>query len=232
MKIAYSGLDIPEGKRKLEDPVLKKLEEKFQPKKTAPFFVEFVKEGFDVSDAIVVAKDSVLDLLILDMEKIENRLGRLDESDGSGELLKRCLEFLEDERPLCDMDLTDQEQAVLAELSPLSFKATLVLESFSPKDLNDLAWKAIDKAGMTFFYTAGKPEVRSWFIPKGSDAVTCAGKIHSDLARGFIKAEIVNIKDYDQAHNLNDARTKGLTKLVDKDYIVESGDILEIRFNV
>ncbi len=231
MKIAYSGLDIPEGKRKLEDPILKRLEEKFQPKKMVPFFVEFIQDDFEAADAILVGKNSVLDLLILDMEKLETRLGRLGDVDGDKDLLKRCLAFLEEERPLCDMNLLDGERTSLAELAPFSFKATLIVEE-GFDDLNDLAWRAIDKAGMTFFYTAGKPEVRSWFIPKNSDAVTCAGKIHSDLARGFIKAEIVNIEDYDQAHNLNDARSKGLSKLVDKDYIVQHGDVLEIRFNV
>jgi len=231
MKIAFAGLDIPEGKRKLEDPITKKLEEKFQPKKTIPFFVEFVKEGFEDADAIAISKNAVLDLLILDMEKLENRLERVDADSDDASLLKRCLETLENETPLCDMELDDAELAVLAELAPASLKGTIVLEN-DPEDLNDLAWKAIDKAGKAFFHTAGKPEVRSWFIDKGSDAVTCAGKIHTDLARGFIKAEIINIADYEQAHNLNDARTKGLTKLVDKDYVVQPGDILDIRFNV
>jgi len=231
MKIAFAGLDIPEGKRKLEDPIIKKLEEKFQPKKSVPFFVEFIKDGFDEADAIVIAADSLLDLLILDMEKIENRLERVEAGSADSALLKRCLETLEGETPLCDMELSDDERTVLAELAPLSAKGVIVVDG-EVDDLNDLAWKAIDKAGKAFFYTAGKPEVRSWFIDKDSDAVTCAGKIHTDLARGFIKAEIVNIADYDQAHNLNDARTKGLSKLVDKDYIVQPGDILDIRFNV
>jgi len=231
MKIAFSGLDIPEGKRKLDDPILRKLEEKFQPKKTVPFFVEFAKDAFETADAIVIAKDAVLDLLILDMEKLENRLERLPADSADAATLKRCVETLESETPLCDMELSDDDDTVLAELAPLSLKATIVLDG-APDDLDDLAWKAIDKAGKAFFYTAGKPEVRSWFIDKGSDAVTCAGKIHSDLARGFIKAEIINVADYDQAHNLNDARSKGLTKLVDKDYVVQHGDILDIRFNV
>ena len=67
---------------------------------------------------------------------------------------------------------------------------------------------------------------------KDSDIVTCAGKIHSDLARGFIKAEIVSYDDLMSVYNWQEARTKGLVKLVDRDYNIREGDVIEIRFNV
>jgi ribosome-binding ATPase len=230
MKIAFTGVSLPEGKLKYEDPILKELEEKFAPKKVSPYFFEFVKDGYDTSEAIVIAKECILDLLILDMEKIENRLERV-EDDVETELLKKCISFMEDEKPLCNMEVSDSEKTILAELAPVSFKPVLVLEK-DPEDVNLLIKDTMDKADVMFFYTAGKPEVHAWFVQKGSDIVTCAGKIHSDLARGFIKAEIVNIKDYSDAHNLNDARTKGLANLVDRDYIIQEGDIIDIRFNV
>ena len=69
-------------------------------------------------------------------------------------------------------------------------------------------------------------------VKVGSDALTCADKIHTDLARGFIKAELVSHNDIMTAHNLQDARTKGLTKLVDGDYIIPENTIIDIRFNV
>ena len=83
-----------------------------------------------------------------------------------------------------------------------------------------------------FFYTAGKKEVRAWFAEKNADAVTCAGKIHTDLARGFIKAEIVPHEDLMKAHNFKDAASQGLTKLVDKNFLIPEKTVLEIRFNV
>ena len=230
MKIAFTGISLPEGKMKYEDPILKQLEDKFEPKKVSPYFIEFLKDGYDAADAIVIAQDSILDLLILDMEKIENRIERVAD-DTETAFLKKCISFLEDEKPLYDLEVTDSEKALLCELAPASFKPTLVLDN-NPDDVNILIKDTMDKAGVMFFYTAGKPEVHAWFVPKESDIVTCAGKIHSDLARGFIKAEIVNIKDYSEAHNLNDARTKGLSNLVDRDYIIQEGDIIDIRFNV
>ena len=230
MKIAFTGLSLPEGKLKYEDPILKELEEKFEPKKVSPYFFEFIKDGYDLASAIVIAQDSILDLLILDMEKIENRIERVaDESERV--FLKKCISFMEDEKPLCDLEVSDREKAILTELLPESFKPTLIIDN-DPEDVNTLIKDVMDKANVMFFYTAGKPEVHAWFVKKGDDIVTCAGKIHSDLARGFIKAEIINIKDYSKAHNLNDARTKGLTELVDRDYIIREGDIIDIRFNV
>jgi len=127
MKIAFTGLAIPEGKVKYEDSILKQLEEKFEPKKVSPYFFEFIKDGYDVADAIVINQENILDLLILDMEKVENRLGRVSEADET-EFLQKCISFMEDEKPLCDMDVSESENAILAELAPVSFKPTLVVD--------------------------------------------------------------------------------------------------------
>jgi ribosome-binding ATPase YchF (GTP1/OBG family) len=113
----------------------------------------------------------------------------------------------------------------------LSFTPTLIYKDTSP-DPNIVCRDGLEKAGMMFFYTVGKDEVQSWLVEKGTDAVTCAGKIHSDLARGFIRAEIISSEDMMTAHNMQDARSKGLTKLVNRDYIIPKNTVLEIRFNV
>ena len=72
----------------------------------------------------------------------------------------------------------------------------------------------------------------SRFVEKNANAVTCAGKIHTDLARGFIKAEIVSHEELMTAHNFKDAGAKGLTKLVDADFPIPEKMVLDIRFNV
>jgi ribosome-binding ATPase YchF (GTP1/OBG family) len=82
------------------------------------------------------------------------------------------------------------------------------------------------------FYTADKKEVHAWPVKEGADIVTCAGKIHSDLAQGFIKADIVSYDDLIRVYNMQEARSKGLVKLVNRDYAICPGDIIEIRFNV
>jgi GTP-binding protein YchF len=86
--------------------------------------------------------------------------------------------------------------------------------------------------GYISFFTVGKDEVRAWTITKGSNAVEAAGKIHSDLARGFIRAECFNYEDLIACGDEKTIREKGLFRLEGKKYIVQDGDILNIRFSV
>ncbi len=86
--------------------------------------------------------------------------------------------------------------------------------------------------GLQSFLTVGEDEVRAWTVPVGANALEAAGVIHSDLARGFIRAEVISYTDIIAAGTLSAARQKGLLRLEGKDYIVRDGDILNIRFNV
>lgn len=86
--------------------------------------------------------------------------------------------------------------------------------------------------GYCSFFTVGEDEVRAWTITKGDDAVEAAGKIHSDLARGFIRAECFSYNDLMQYGSEKNVREKGLFRLEGKKYIVKDGDILNIRFSV
>lgn len=86
--------------------------------------------------------------------------------------------------------------------------------------------------GLISFFTVGSDEVRAWSIPKGTNAVTAAGKIHSDLARGFIRAECFTYAALMEHGSEKHLREKGLFRLEGKEYIVQDGDILNIRFSV
>jgi GTP-binding protein YchF len=86
--------------------------------------------------------------------------------------------------------------------------------------------------GLHSFFTVGEDEVRSWTIPVGATALEAAGAIHSDLARGFIRAEVVSYDDLIAAGSLDAARKRGTLRLQGRDYVVQDGDILNIRFNV
>ena len=78
----------------------------------------------------------------------------------------------------------------------------------------------------------GEDEVRAWNIPVGANAVTAAGAIHSDLARGFIRAEVIHYADLIAAGDMVTARRAGKVQLEGKDYIVQDGDVVHIRFSV
>ena len=230
MKIAYTRLNLPQGKIKYNDGIFVGLAEKFQPEKVSPYYFEFLPDDYKAADVIAIANECVLDLLILDMEKIEGRLSRTEDLSEKG-VLGKCLAQLEDQKPICDLSLGNTERAIVKALRPLSLTPTLVYKDTSP-DANIVCRDAMEKAGMMFFYTVGKQEVHAWLVEKDTDAVTCAEKIHSDLARGFIKAELVSCEDMMTTHNMQDARSKNLTKLVDRDYVIPMNSILDIRFNV
>ena len=229
MKIGFIGIELPEGKIKYNDAVLDALAEKDQPKKVSPAFFEFIKEEFSRSFAIVVLKKNILDLLILDMEKIEARLTRISDNKES-KLLKKCMDFLEKEMPLCDVQLDEPEKEALNGLSPFSLRPIVQLKG--KEDINTIIQLAMEKADYMFFYTSHPRETHAWFVPKGTDIITCAGKIHSDLARGFIKGDVVSYQDYLHHHNFNECKAKGIAKIVEKNYIVQPDEIIEIRFNV
>ena len=89
-----------------------------------------------------------------------------------------------------------------------------------------------DLLGLMSFLTAGEPEVRAWTIKKGTKAPEAAGKIHSDIQRGFIRAEIVSYDDLIRLGSLNEVREKGLMRSEGKDYIMQDGDVVLFRFNV
>ncbi len=230
MKIAYTGLNLPQGKIKYNDGIFAGLTEKFQPAKKSPYYFEFLPDDYESADVIAIANEYVLDLLILDMEKIEGRLSRTEDPSEKG-VLENCLAQLENQKPICDLSLDNVELAIVKAFRLLSFTPTLVYRDTLP-DANIVCSDGIGKAGMMFFYTVGKQEVHAWLVKKNTDAITCAGKIHSDLARGFIKAELVSCEDMMTAHNMQDARSKKLTRLVDRDYVIPMNSILDIRFSV
>ena len=98
--------------------------------------------------------------------------------------------------------------------------------------LDKLIKKSYDLLGLMSFLTAGEPEVRAWTIKKGTKAPEAAGKIHSDIERGFIKAEVVYYDDLIREGSLNAAKEKGLVRSEGKEYIMKDGDIVLFKFNV
>ena len=98
--------------------------------------------------------------------------------------------------------------------------------------LDKLIKKSYDLLGLMSFLTAGEPEVRAWTIKKGTKAPEAAGKIHSDIQRGFIKAEVVSYADLMREGSMVAAKEKGLIRSEGKEYIMQDGDIVLFKFNV
>ncbi len=86
--------------------------------------------------------------------------------------------------------------------------------------------------GLISFFTIASAEVKAWSIPSGTDAVKAAGKIHSDMERGFIRAEVISYSDLVKCGGITEARKRGLLRLEGKNYIVQDGDVITFLFNV
>ena len=98
--------------------------------------------------------------------------------------------------------------------------------------LDKVIKKSYDLLGLMSFLTAGEPEVRAWTIKKGTKAPQAAGKIHSDIERGFIKAEVISFNELMKCGSMVTAKEKGLVRQEGKDYIMQDGDIVLFKFNV
>ena len=120
----------------------------------------------------------------------------------------------------------------LAQMSPEDAKDFLKEYGIEEPGLNRIIRLSYDLLGLHSFLTAGEDEVRAWTVRKGATAVDAAGTIHSDLARGFIRAEVVAYDDLIAAGSMPETRKRGTQRLEGKTYIVHDGDIMNIKFNV
>jgi GTP-binding protein YchF len=148
----------------------------------------------------------------------------------------------------CDESANDQNADTVAGLPclPLSAKIEEEIAQLAPEERKDfladlgLAASARDRMvracyqqlNLISFLTAGEDECRAWTIPAGTDAVLAAGKIHSDIARGFIRAETVSFSDLVAAGDMKGVKAAGKARLEGKTYIVQDGDIINFRFAV
>jgi hypothetical protein len=123
----------------------------------------------------------------------------------------------------------ESELAGLSDEDARAFTSELGIERGG---LEQLVLSSYDLLGLMTFLTAGEKEVRAWPIARGTRAPQAAGKIHSDIERGFIRAEIAAYDDYARLRSLEAIRSAGLLRSEGKDYVMQEGDVVNFRFNV
>jgi GTP-binding protein YchF len=123
-------------------------------------------------------------------------------------------------------------EAELVALPPEERAEYLKSLGVSGSGVDRLIKSAYHLLGLMSFLTAGEKEVRAWTIPQGTRAQQAAGTIHSDIERGFIRAEVISYEDLMRAGTHVVAREQGLTRLEGKDYVMQEGDVVHFRFNV
>jgi len=153
------------------------------------------------------------------------------ELKGEGSCLKAVTERAVKEGnnvvPICG-DL-EAELAQLREEEREDFRRELGLEGSSLERIVEVGYKTLS---LVTFYTTVSSELKAWTVPDGTSAPKAAGKIHSDMERGFIRAEIVSFSDFIACGSEHVARERGLLQSEGKDYSIQDGDIIHFRFNV
>lgn len=152
----------------------------------------------------------------------------LDENDEKVQAVKKYAEQEDSEViPLCVKIEED-----LASLDGEDKKEMLEALGLKESGLDKVIKASYDLLGLMSFLTAGEPEVRAWTIKKGTKAPQAAGKIHTDIERGFIRAEVVSYDDLMKLGSMNAVKEKGLVRSEGKDYVMQDGDIVLFKFNV
>ncbi len=144
----------------------------------------------------------------------------------------RVTNLVQDMAPTPPIAISARLEAELAELTESEAKQLLQSLDIKESGLVQLIQSAYKTLGLQTFYTAGEPEVRAWTIRAGARAPEAAGKIHTDFAKGFIAAEIVNSKDLLASGSWLAARAKGLVRTEGKDYVMREADVVLFRFNL
>jgi ribosome-binding ATPase YchF (GTP1/OBG family) len=201
-----------------------------------------------------------LELLVADRDHVARRLERVGKQAKSGDLqLKK--EVAELERLLVHVDagasLSDWPGELPLELEPLATKPLLAVENGpngidlkleaelaelsgdeasafreGASALEEVVRRLSEELGLISFFTAGDKETRAWTLRRGQTAIEAAATIHTDLARGFIRCEVIRWEDLAEAESHAEAARRGLQRLEGKTYVVQDGDVLNVRFNI
>ena len=202
-----------------------------------------------------------LELLVADRDHVERRLERVSKQAKSGDVklrkeveqLERLLAHLDAGKPMADW--TDE---LPPELEPLTTKPVIAIENGSngidlkleaelaelpeaeaaefrgsgESALGEVVRRLAETLDLITFFTAGEKETRAWTLRRGETAIDAAATIHSDIARGFIRCEVIRWDDLVELGSHAEVSRGGKQRLEGKTYVVEDGDVLNIRFNV
>ena len=220
-----------------------------------------VLDGFSQgADPTADLESLKLELVVADHDHVERRLEKVRKEAKSGDPGKRK-EVEQLELLLADLDaggsLADRQADLPAELEPLTTKPLIPVENgpngidcalemelaelppeeaaefrSGPSALDEVVHRLKDALGLLTFFTIGDKEARAWTLHTGETALDAAEAIHSDIARGFIRCEVIRWDDLLECGSHTEAARRGLQRLEGKTYVVAEGDVLNIRFNV
>ncbi len=233
MKIAVISIpQIPPGKHNIKDSRLDLIEESFKSRTKTYTYVELIDESkVAEADVILASEDARLDLILKDLEFVTARLNQV-ESESEKKLLAEFKTALEKEAFLSGLILSEEDKKVVSHYGLLTLKPIFIVTNDELQDLNKLIVKVLKDTGYITFFTGNEKETKAWLIKSSTTAWEAAGKIHTDIQRGFIRAEVISSEDLLKQASVHQAKQAGALHLVQKDYIVKDGDLLHFRFSV
>ena len=207
-----------------EDLILERIEKTLNEGKSARS-IEFTTEEKEIIKSLhLLTLKPLMYVANVDEETIQN--------PDSNENFKKVKQYAESQNakviPIC-VKLEEEISELESEEEKKEFLEMMGLDK---SGLDRLVIASYDILGLMSYLTAGEVEVRAWTIRKGTKAPQAAGKIHSDIERGFIKAEIVSYDDLIECGSMVKAREKGLIRMEGKEYTMKEGDIVDFKFNV
>jgi ribosome-binding ATPase YchF (GTP1/OBG family) len=232
VKICVFGIPgVPLGKHNLKDPRLDQADKLAEAKKKTCAQVDVVGEDASLeADVIVVHRERFPDLILHDLEFVETRLGR-NPPDAERTVLLKIQAELEAERTMYKAGLSKEELQAVAAHSFHTHKPVIVADNGELAAPDALMLRAFKEGGFICYLTVGGKENRAWPVSNGATAWEAAGVIHTDILKGFIRAEIISFEDFVQAGGETQAKRAGKQRLETKTYVMQDYDVTSFRFN-
>jgi hypothetical protein len=232
MKIALFGIsEIKVGRHNLKDPRMDQVDKLVEADKKVNAQVEVIAEDELIdADSILALDENKADLILRDLEFVETRLGR-DPQPAEREALEKLRTSLESEKFVTQAGLSPEAMQAITAHSFCTAKPITLASREEVANPDMLLLRAFAEAGYISFLTVGGKENRAWPIRKGSTALEAAGSIHTDMQKGFIRAEIIGFADFVEAGGEVQAKRAGKQRLETKQYVMQDYDVTNFRFN-
>jgi len=232
MKISLVGITgVPVGTHSVKDPRLDQADKLVEADKKVYARVDVVGEAEALTaDAVVASPEGRLELIIRDLDFAETRLERNPPEAEKAALLKikACLEA---EQVVSKAGLTAEESQAVGAHAFFTTKPVVVADAPDVEQFDVFLVRVAGEAGYISFLTVGGPENRAWLVRKGSTAPEAGGAIHTDIQKGFIRAEIIGFADFVAAGGETQAKRAGKLRIETKSYVMQDYDLVNFRFN-
>ena len=232
MKVALVGVTgVPLGKHKVRDPRLDQADKLVKADTKTYAQVDVVGDDeIATADALVASPEGRFDLIVKDLEFAEARLEH-DPTAAEKAVLEKIKAHLEGEGLVAEAGLTPEELSLVESHAFVTAKPIVMAEAEDIAAFDNFLVRVVSASGYISFLTVGGSENRAWLIRKGATAQEAGGAIHTDIQKGFIRAEIIGYDDLVAAGGETAAKHANKMRVEMKTYVMQDYDVTNFRFN-